>query len=85
MSCSSRPHLELLEREFVIHARFEFLPTTFLRSIVVQLAKLAGCKVIASVGSDEKADYVSSLGAGVAFNYKTVSTREVLEKEGPLN
>ena len=54
-------------------------------SVVVQLAKLAQCKVIASAGSDEKVDYVSSLGADVMFNYKTVSTRGVLEKEGPLN
>ena len=54
-------------------------------SIVVQLAKSAGCKVIASAGSDEKVDYISLLGADVTFNYKTVSTREVLEKEGPLN
>ena len=46
---------------------------------------MAGCKVIASAGSDEKVNYVSSLGADVAFNYKTTSTREVLEKEGPLN
>ncbi len=26
-----------------------------------------------------------SLGADVVFNYKTVSTREVLKKEGPVN
>ena len=54
-------------------------------SVVVQIAKSAGCKVIASAGSDEKVAYVSSLGADVAFNYKTVSTRKVLEKEGPIN
>ena len=51
----------------------------------MQLAKSAGCKVIASAGSDEKVAYVSSIGADVAFNYKTTSTRKVLEKEGPLN
>ena len=39
--------------------------------------------MIASSGSDEKAAYVSSLGADVSFNYKTVDTRKVLEKEGP--
>ena len=51
----------------------------------MQLAKAAGCKVIASAGSDEKVAFVSSLGADVAFNYKTVPTRKVLEKEGPID
>ena len=55
------------------------------RRVVVQLAKAAGCKVIASAGSDEKVAYVSSLGADVAFNYKTTDTNEVLKKEGPIN
>ncbi|GJJ06760.1 hypothetical protein Clacol_000956 [Clathrus columnatus] len=49
---------------------------------VVQLAKAQGLKVIASAGSDEKVDYVKSLGADVAFNYKTKSTREVLDELG---
>ncbi|KAI0649878.1 NAD-P-binding protein [Trametes meyenii] len=52
---------------------------------VVQLAKAQGLKVIASAGSDDKVEFVKSLGADVAFNYKTTSTREVLEKEGPIN
>ncbi|RPD56992.1 hypothetical protein L226DRAFT_573669 [Lentinus tigrinus ALCF2SS1-7] len=34
--------------------------------------------------SDEKVDYVCSLGVDLAFNYK-VSTRVVLQKEGPIN
>lgn len=54
-------------------------------SIVAQIAKSEGAKVIASAGSDEKVEYVKSLGVDVAFNYKKVSTREVLEKEGPVN
>ncbi|RPD54808.1 NAD(P)-binding protein [Lentinus tigrinus ALCF2SS1-7] len=54
-------------------------------AIVAQLAKAEGVKVIASAGSDEKVDYVRSLGVDVAFNYKKVSTREVLQKEGPVN
>ena len=41
--------------------------------------------MIGSAGSDEKVAYVSSLGADVAFNYKTASTSKVLEKEGPVN
>ncbi|OCH96221.1 NAD-P-binding protein [Obba rivulosa] len=52
---------------------------------VVQLAKGDGCKVIASAGSDEKVAFVNSLGADVTFNYKTVPTRKVLQKEGPIN
>ena len=54
-------------------------------SVAVQIAKAAGCKVIASAGSDEKVEYVKSLGADVVFNYKTTSTREVLKKEGPID
>ena len=54
-------------------------------SVVVQIAKAEGLKVIASAGSDEKVAYVSSLGADVAFNYKTVNTRKVLQAEGPVN
>ncbi|RDX54995.1 NAD(P)-binding protein [Lentinus brumalis] len=52
---------------------------------VVQLAKADGLKVIASAGSDEKVAFASSIGADVAFNYKTTPTRKVLEKEGPIN
>ncbi|KAH8834577.1 alcohol dehydrogenase [Flagelloscypha sp. PMI_526] len=52
---------------------------------VIQLAKLDGLKVISSAGSDEKVARLKELGADVAFNYKTTSTREVLKKEGPLN
>ena len=51
-------------------------------SFVVQLAKLDGLKVIASAGSDEKVEFVRSLGADVVFNYKKESTEEVLQREG---
>ncbi|EIM83947.1 NAD-P-binding protein [Stereum hirsutum FP-91666 SS1] len=54
-------------------------------SVVVQLAKLDGCKVIASAGSDAKCDDVRALGADVVFNYKTESTKEILQREGPLD
>ncbi|TFK49750.1 alcohol dehydrogenase [Heliocybe sulcata] len=54
-------------------------------SIVIQLAKLEGMKVIASAGSEEKVAFIKSLGADVAFNYKTTSTKEVLEKEGGID
>ncbi|KAJ7059632.1 hypothetical protein C8F01DRAFT_1370523 [Mycena amicta] len=54
-------------------------------SFVIQLAKQAGCKVIASAGSEEKVAFMQSIGADVAFNYKTTATREVLAKEGPID
>ena len=54
-------------------------------SLVVQLAKRDGLKVIASAGSDDKVNFVKSLGADVVFNYKTQNTAEVLTKEGPIN
>ncbi|KAJ3548111.1 hypothetical protein NMY22_g1396 [Coprinellus aureogranulatus] len=54
-------------------------------SFVIQLAKLDGCKVIASAGSDEKVDFMKSIGADVAFNYKTTSPLEFLEKEGGID
>ncbi|EIM82741.1 NAD-P-binding protein [Stereum hirsutum FP-91666 SS1] len=54
-------------------------------SLVVELAKLDGLKVIGSAGSEEKVEFVRSLGGDVVFNYKTTSTREVLEREGPID
>jgi len=54
-------------------------------SLVIQLAKHDGLKVIASAGSEEKVTFLKELGADVAFNYKTTKTSEVLEKEGPID
>ncbi|KAJ3489541.1 hypothetical protein NLI96_g2070 [Meripilus lineatus] len=54
-------------------------------SIVIQFAKAEGLKVITSAGSDQKVEFVKSLGADVAFNYKTTKTSEVLQKEGPID
>ncbi|KAJ7791189.1 alcohol dehydrogenase, partial [Mycena olivaceomarginata] len=56
-----------------------------LSRIVIQLAKQAGLKVIASAGSEEKVKFMQSIGADVAFNYKTTDTGAVLEKEGPID
>ena len=42
-------------------------------SIVCQIAKLKGCKVIASTGSDHKVDWLKNeLGVDHAFNYKKI-------------
>ncbi|KAF9016221.1 NAD(P)-binding protein [Hymenopellis radicata] len=54
-------------------------------SMVIQLAKLDGLKVIGSAGTDTKVQYMKEIGADVAFNYKTTDTLEVLKKEGPLD
>ncbi|KAF9530259.1 alcohol dehydrogenase [Crepidotus variabilis] len=54
-------------------------------SLVVQLAKIEGLKVIASAGSEEKLQFMRDLGADVVFNYKTTDTKEVLAKEGPID
>ena len=54
-------------------------------SMVIQLAKQDGLKVIASAGSEEKVQFMKSIGADVAFNYKTTSAAEVLAKEGPID
>ncbi|KAJ6452385.1 hypothetical protein C8R47DRAFT_1169175 [Mycena vitilis] len=54
-------------------------------SMVIQLAKRDGLKVIASAGSDEKVQFMRSIGADVAFNYKSTNTREVLAHEGPID
>ncbi|EED80045.1 predicted protein [Postia placenta Mad-698-R] len=54
-------------------------------SVVIQLAKAEGLKVIASAGSDEKVAFMKELGADVAFNYKTEKTSDVLAREGPIN
>ena len=55
------------------------------KRIVIQLAKLDGLKVIASAGSEEKVKFMKEIGADVAFNYKTTSINEILEKEGPVD
>ncbi|KAJ7663249.1 NAD-P-binding protein [Mycena polygramma] len=54
-------------------------------AMVIQLAKRDGLKVIASAGSDDKVEFMRSLGADIAYNYKTTDTREVLAREGPID
>ncbi|VDB99984.1 unnamed protein product [Peniophora sp. CBMAI 1063] len=50
-------------------------------SLVVQLAKRDGLRVIASSGSDDKVAYAKECGADVSFNYKTEKVWDVLERE----
>ena len=39
-------------------------------SIVAQIAKIKGCTVVASAGTDEKCDWLKSVGVDHAINYK---------------
>jgi len=50
-------------------------------SAAVQLAKLAGAQVIASVGTAEKLAWVEQLGADVALNYREADFVEVCRRE----
>ncbi|XP_077904078.1 prostaglandin reductase 1 [Ictidomys tridecemlineatus] len=53
-------------------------------SVVGQIAKLKGCKVVGAAGSDEKIAFLKKVGFDVAFNYKTVkSLEETLKKASP--
>lgn len=52
-------------------------------SIAVQLAKLAGNHVIGTCGSDEKADFLRSIGCDRPVNYRTETLRDVLRTEYP--
>ncbi|KAJ7432400.1 hypothetical protein FB451DRAFT_1111698 [Mycena latifolia] len=54
-------------------------------SMVIQLAKSKGMTVIASAGTDDKIDYMKSLGADVAFNYNTTLVSDVLREYQPLH
>ncbi|PPQ89864.1 hypothetical protein CVT25_004780 [Psilocybe cyanescens] len=54
-------------------------------SMVIQLGKLKGMKVIASAGSDAKVEYMRSLGADLAFNYKKDNYTQFLQEHGPIN
>ncbi|KZV72728.1 alcohol dehydrogenase [Peniophora sp. CONT] len=54
-------------------------------SVVVQLAKRDGLKVIASSGSDEKVQFTRDCGADVSFNYKTQRTEDILKEHGPID
>jgi NADPH2:quinone reductase len=52
-------------------------------SAVIQLAKALGAKVIAAAGTDEKVEWCKQIGADAAFNYRTQSVVENVEKFAP--
>jgi NADPH-dependent curcumin reductase CurA len=51
--------------------------------IIVQLAKLRGCKVVAVCGGTEKAAFVKSLGADRVIDYRAENVADVLRAEFP--
>ncbi|KAJ7318357.1 hypothetical protein DFH08DRAFT_669966, partial [Mycena albidolilacea] len=53
-------------------------------SMVIQLCENKGLTVIASAGTDAKANYLLSLDADVAFNYKTAPVAAVLQEHRPI-
>ncbi len=55
-----------------------------LGSAAIQMMKKFGCRVITTVGSPEKAEFVRSLGADIAVNRKTEDLGRVLE-ENPID
>ena len=52
-------------------------------SMVVQMAKAAGARVITTGGSDEKCTRCKELGADVAVNYKTENVAEAVQEFAP--
>merc|ERR1719433_2677154 len=53
-------------------------------SLVGQIAKIKGCKVVGYAGSDAKVEWLKrDLGFDHAFNYKTVPVQESLKKGAP--
>ena len=50
---------------------------------VVQLAHLAGARVITTAGSDEKADFCRRLGADLVVNYKTDDVDAAIRRFAP--
>lgn len=52
-------------------------------SIVGQIAKIKGCKVIGVAGSDEKGQFLKELGFDEFINYKEPNFAESLKKYAP--
>merc|ERR1719331_766735 len=52
-------------------------------SLVGQIAKIKGCRVIGFAGTDEKCEWLKSIGFDHAFNYKKVGVAESLAKAAP--
>jgi NADPH-dependent curcumin reductase CurA len=79
----SLPALGRWERKS--HSQILSFMLTPVFSTVSQICKAAGLKVIASAGSDDKVEFLKSIGVDVAFNYKKDKVADVLQKEGPID
>ena len=76
---------------FVIEAGMKAGDTVFIQAgasglgiAAIQLVKSAGCKVITTVGSPEKAAFVKTLGADIVVNRKTDDLGKALD-ENPVD
>lgn len=49
---------------------------------LVQLARIAGCEVVAQIGSLENDRFIRSFGASQTVNYKEVSLKQWVERDG---
>merc|ERR1719362_276320 len=52
-------------------------------SLVGQIAKIKGCNVVGFAGTDEKCEWLKSIGFDHAFNYKKVGVAESLAEAAP--
>merc|ERR1719189_552708 len=52
-------------------------------SLVGQIAKIKGCNVVGFAGTDEKCEWLKSIGFDHTFNYKKVGVAESLAKAAP--
>ena len=52
-------------------------------SVVAQIAKIKGCKVVASAGSDDKCEWLKSVGVDQAVNYKKGNLLEQVRAAAP--
>merc|ERR550532_724298 len=52
-------------------------------SLVGQIAKIKGCRVIGYAGTDDKCEWLKQIGFDEAFNYKKVGVVESLSKAAP--
>ena len=52
-------------------------------SVAGQMAKIAGCRVIGSAGSEEKLAWLRELGLDAVFNYREQRVREALAELSP--
>ena len=52
-------------------------------SLVCQLGKIKGCHVIGIAGSQEKCEYLKSIGCDVALNYKEPNLSDAIKKAAP--